>query len=191
MKSKLKIAIFASGAGSNALKIIQYFENNIHIKIDLIVSNNSNAYVLEIAKLYNIKAIVIKKINLINDELVNTLNINNINLVVLAGFLLQLPPNFIHIFNGKIINIHPSLLPKYGGKGMYGMNVHQAVKDAKDTKTGITIHYVNENYDEGEIILQKDVKVDLSDTIENIANKVHQLEYLYFAPTIEKLCLEM
>lgn len=190
MKSKFKIAIFASGAGSNALKIIQYFENNNNIQIDLIVSNKSNAYVLDIAKHYNIKTIVIKKINLINDELVNTLNTRNIKLVVLAGFLLQIPPNFIHIFKGKIINIHPSLLPKYGGKGMYGMNVHQAVKDSNDTKTGITIHFVNENYDEGEIILQKEVKVDLYDTIEIIANKVQQLEYQYFAPTIEKICLE-
>jgi phosphoribosylglycinamide formyltransferase-1 len=184
----VNLAIFASGAGSNAKKILEYFSNNTGIEVVKIVSNNPDAYVLEIAKQFNIESIIISKSVLKSEDFIKMLNDHKIDLIVLAGFLLKIPKELIEGFQGEIINIHPALLPKYGGKGMYGMHVHQAVKDANDTETGITIHYVNENYDEGKVILQEHVNIQNNDTIEMIANKVHQLEYQYFAPTIEKIC---
>lgn len=184
----VNLAIFASGAGSNAKKILEYFSNNTGIEVVKIVSNNPDAYVLEIAKQFNIDSIIISKSVLKSDDFIKMLNDHKIDLIVLAGFLLKIPKELIVGFHGEIINIHPALLPKYGGKGMYGMYVHQAVKDANETETGITIHYVNENYDEGKVILQEHVNIQNNDTIDTIANKVHQLEYQYFAPTIEKIC---
>ena len=184
----VNLAIFASGAGSNAKKILEYFSNNTGIEVVKIITNNPDAYVLEIAKQFNIESIIISKSVLKSEDFIKMLNDHKIDLIVLAGFLLKIPKELIEGFQGEIINIHPALLPKYGGKGMYGMHVHQAVKDANDTETGITIHYVNENYDEGKVILQEQVNIQNNDTIEMIANKVHQLEYQYFAPTIEKIC---
>ena len=184
----VNLAIFASGAGSNAKKILEYFSNNTGIEVVKIITNNPDAYVLEIAKQFNIESIIISKSVLKSEDFIKMLNDHKIDLIVLAGFLLKIPKELIEGFRGDIINIHPALLPKYGGKGMYGMHVHQAVKDANETETGITIHYVNENYDEGKVILQEQVNIQNNDTIEMIANKVHQLEYQYFAPTIEKIC---
>lgn len=184
----VNLAIFASGAGSNAKKILEYFSNNTGIEVVKIITNNPDAYVLEIAKQFNIDSIIISKSVLKSEDFIKMLNDHKIDLIVLAGFLIKIPKELIEGFQGEIINIHPALLPKYGGKGMYGMHVHQAVKDANDTETGITIHYVNENYDEGKVILQEHVNIQNNDTIEMIANKVHQLEYQYFAPTIEKIC---
>lgn len=184
----VNLAIFASGAGSNAKKILEYFSNNTGIEVVKIITNNPNAYVLEIAKQFNIDSIIISKSVLKSEDFIKMLNDQKIDLIILAGFLLKIPKKLIEGFQGEIINIHPALLPKYGGKGMYGMHVHQAVKDANETETGITIHYVNENYDEGKVILQEQVNIQNNDTIEMIANKVHQLEYQYFAPTIEKIC---
>jgi len=184
----VNLAIFASGAGSNAKKILEYFSNNTGIEVVKIITNNPDAYVLEIAKQFNIESIIISKSVLKSEDFIKMLNDHKIDLIVLAGFLLKIPKELIEGFQGEIINIHPALLPKYGGKGMYGMHVHQAVKDANETETGITIHYVNENYDEGKVILQEQVNIQNNDTIEMIANKVHQLEYQYFAPTIENIC---
>lgn len=184
----VNLAIFASGAGSNAKKILEYFSNNTGIEVVKIITNNPDAYVLEIAKQFNIDSIIISKSVLKSEDFIKMLNDQKMDLIVLAGFLLKIPKELIEGFHGEIINIHPALLPKYGGKGMYGMHVHQAVKDANETETGITIHYVNENYDEGKVILQEQVNIQNNDTIEMIANKVHQLEYQYFAPTIEKIC---
>lgn len=181
-----KIAIFASGSGSNAQNIIEYFSENKLVIIDSIWTNNPSAYVLERAKKFNIESFVFTKDEFRNtNSIVEKLEKRNIDLIVLAGFLWLIPVNLIQNF--KIINIHPALLPKYGGRGMYGMNVHRAVTENKDTESGITIHLVNEKYDEGEIIFQAVCPVLPSDTPEDVAEKVHQLEYKYFPSIIEKV----
>ena len=154
-KKMKKIAIFASGSGSNAENIANYFSNNPNVEISLIISNNPNAYVIERAKKLNIPSVVIIGKEMKEEKLVlDTLNKYNINFIVLAGYLLKIPTYLINNYPDAIVNIHPALLPKFGGKGMYGDNVHKAVVDANETESGITIHYVNEKYDEGEIIFQ-------------------------------------
>jgi len=181
------LAIFASGRGTNTKNIIEYFKNT-PIKVKLIVTDNPDAGVLEYAKEYDIKAVILKKNDLNNPSfLLAGLRDNDIDLIVLAGFLKLIPPEIIKAFKNKIINIHPALLPKYGGKGMYGMHVHRAVKKAGEQYSGITIHFVNENYDEGEIIFQKKIKIDPSDTPERIAEKIHSLEYKYYPEIIKSL----
>ena len=182
-----KIVLFASGSGSNAEKIILHFNKTSSVKVVRIFTNNPNAKVLEKAKKYNIPNEVFTKQEL-NEELVLQKIIKiQPDLIVLAGFLLKFPENIIKEFPNKIINIHPALLPKYGGKGMYGMNVHQAVLDNNEKETGITIHYVNENYDEGGIIFQKSVNVQDCKTVEEIAEKIHVLEHQYFSEVIQQL----
>ena len=147
-----------------------------------------SAFVLERAKKLGIKSLVFSKNDFLNtDQIVQKLQENDINLVVLAGFLLKIPKNLIKAFPDKIINIHPALLPKYGGKGMYGDRVHQAVVEAKETESGITIHYVNEHYDEGKIIFQAKCKVEVTDTFEDVASKIHKLEYTHFPEVISGL----
>jgi phosphoribosylglycinamide formyltransferase-1 len=186
----INIAIFASGSGSNAENIIKYFKDNKNIHVKLIVSNKSDAYVLERAKKLNIQSAIFNKTDFNESEkVIETLKANNINFIVLAGFLLKVPQNIIDAFPNKIINIHPALLPKFGGKGMYGDNVHKAIIQAKETESGITIHYINENYDEGNIIFQAKCEVLPTDTYQNVADKVHELEYQYFPKTIEKTIL--
>jgi phosphoribosylglycinamide formyltransferase-1 len=190
MKKKIKLAIFASGNGSNAEKIIEYFADHQVIEVALIVSNKADAGVLNIAKRYAIAANVISVKDLNRSEvMLAKLQEKEIDFVILAGFLLKIPDFLIQKFDRRIVNIHPALLPKFGGKGMYGIHVHQAVKTANESETGMTIHFVNEHYDEGQIILQKSCAVHPNDTVEDIAKNVLQLEHTYFAPEIEKICL--
>ncbi|MFD2033629.1 phosphoribosylglycinamide formyltransferase [Belliella marina] len=182
-----KIAILASGSGSNAEKIMEYFQDSEIAQISLIASNKKDAFVLERAKKFDVPTFIFNKADLEAGLLTRMLLGLEVDLVVLAGFLLKIPENLIRSFPDKIVNIHPALLPKYGGKGMYGMHVHQAVKAAKDEETGITIHLVNENYDEGKVVFQAGVEVQESDTPEDIAQKVHELEHKYFPNVIESL----
>lgn len=187
-KQTQHIAIFASGAGSNALKIIQHFQDNTEIKIALIVCNKPNAGVLKIADDYHIPTLLIEKEAFFKgNAYVPELKKHDINFIVLAGFLWKVPDTLIKHFENKIINIHPALLPKYGGKGMYGMNVHQAVIDNQETESGITIHYVNNHYDEGEMIFQAKCLISQNDTPESLAEKIHQLEHKHFPLVIEDL----
>jgi phosphoribosylglycinamide formyltransferase-1 len=182
------IAIFASGSGSNAEKIMEHFSGHKTVKVKLLISNNPDAGVLKKAKKYAIPAFIIQKKELnAAGRVVNFLNKNNIDLVVLAGFLLLVPKEIVNAFPKKIVNIHPALLPKYGGKGMHGMHVHEAVQKAAEKETGISIHYVNEHYDEGNIIFQATCPVFKEDTAEKIASKVLALEHANYAAIIEKL----
>ena len=188
--NRKKIAIFASGSGTNAQKIIEYFSENEEIIVDSIWSNKKNAFALERAKNFNIETFVFTKEEFTGSNLiVQKLESREVDLIVLAGFLWLVPVNLIQSF--PIINIHPALLPKYGGKGMYGMKVHQAVVENKDKESGITIHYVNEIYDDGKIIFQARCPVLPTDSPEDVAEKVHQLEYRYFPEVIEKVLQEI
>lgn len=183
-----KIAIFASGSGSNAENIIKHFDNDKDIEVSLIVSNKKDAFVHERAKNLHIESVTFSKSDFeTTNNVLDYLKEKNIDFIVLAGFLLKVPQNLINTYPHKIINIHPALLPKFGGKGMYGDNVHKAVKESGDTESGITIHYINENYDEGNIIFQAKCTVEETDTYEDIAKKVHTLEYMHFPSVIEKL----
>lgn len=183
-----RIAIFASGSGSNAENIANYFSNNANVDVSLILTNNPNAFVLERAKRLGIKSHIFDKNDFSkNDSILHFLSKNDINLIVLAGFLLKIPENLITSFPNKIINIHPALLPKYGGKGMYGDKVHESVIEANEKESGITIHYVNENYDEGEIIFQAKCQINDTDTANDLAKKIHELEYENFPKVIENV----
>lgn len=184
----INIAIFASGNGSNAQNIAEYFDENPDINICRIYSNKADAFVIERAKNLNIPYTVFSKKQMNEtSDIVNQLHRDNTDFIVLAGFLLKIPENIIEEFPFKIVNIHPALLPNYGGKGMYGMRVHEAVKDAGDEESGITIHYVNSNYDEGNVIFQAMIPVDTSDTPDSIAQKIHALEYEHFPKVIEQI----
>ena len=182
-----KIVVFASGAGTNAENIIKHFKKRSQGTVVGIFSNNPNAKVLEKAIFFNIPTEVFSKTELLDGKVLDKINSINPDLIVLAGFLLKFPESIIKKYPNKIINIHPALLPKYGGKGMYGMNVHQAVLDNKEKETGITIHFVNENYDEGAFIFQKSVAIDTCKTADEIASKIHKLEIEYFPEVIEGL----
>jgi phosphoribosylglycinamide formyltransferase 1 len=187
-KPMTKLAIFASGSGSNAQKIIEHFRPDTKVSISCILSNNSEAFVLERARGLDIPTRVFdRKTFYESDEIVQYLQNQGVDWVILAGFLWLIPARLIEAFPNRIINIHPALLPKYGGKGMYGMKVHQAVFQNQESETGITIHMVNEQYDEGKILFQAKCKLNSEDTPESIADKVHQLEYQYFPKVIEKL----
>jgi len=182
-----KIVIFASGSGTNAENIIKYFNAMSLGTVVSIFTNNPKAKVIERAKNFQIPTEIFSKEDLSESKVLQKLNEIEPDLIVLAGFLLKLPEDFIKQYPNKIINIHPALLPKYGGKGMYGMNVHKAVVENREKETGITIHYVNENYDEGNIIFQKKVAVLITDTPEVVAEKIHELEQENFPKIIEKL----
>ena len=184
-----RIAIFASGSGSNAENLIQFFKNDPKNQIIAVYCNKSDAGVLERAQRLNVSSFVFSKKEMTEGVVLEQLKKDQIDFIILAGFLLQLPKEIIERYSNSIVNIHPALLPKYGGKGMYGMYVHQAVKENNETETGITIHYVNENYDEGAIIFQKSVAVTPEDTPESIAVKIHELEHHYF-PTVVKNLLD-
>lgn len=182
------IAIFASGDGSNAQRIIDHFRTSKKARVSLVVSNNPSAFVLERAKNEKIPTFLINRERFWgSNEVVDHLKARNIDLVVLAGFLWLIPQNLIKAFPNRIINIHPALLPKYGGKGMYGLNVHRAVCQAGEKETGITIHYVNEHYDSGKIILQERCKVEEGDTPEQISAKVRELEHRHYPGVIEQV----
>ena len=187
MNSK-KIILFASGSGSNFKKICEYFKNDNTVSIELLISNNPKAKALQIAESFNIKTLVIDKQSFYDSDkaLINVLKINP-SLIVLAGFLWKIPSVFIAKFTNKIINIHPALLPKFGGKGMYGMHVHNAVIINKEIESGITIHYVNENYDEGSIIFQKKIKILKSDDSLEISKRILKLEHEFFPIIIQKV----
>jgi len=184
---KNNIIIFASGRGSNADNIIKHFSSFEDVTVSLIVTNRKNAGVLEIAKNNNIDFLVIEKSGLKNVQFHNTLKENGATLIVLAGFLLKIPIEFIVAFPRQIINIHPSLLPKYGGKGMYGDHVHQAVLENKENETGISVHWVNENYDEGLIIAQRKCSIKDCKTVDEIRGAVQKVEQETFPLIIEKL----
>ncbi|HSV10383.1 MAG TPA: phosphoribosylglycinamide formyltransferase, partial [Hanamia sp.] len=184
---KKKIVIFASGAGSNAQKIIDYFKEKKTAEIVLIVCNNPNAGVVQIASKENIPVLIIEKNRFKETGYLVEIQKYNPDILVLAGFLWKVPPVLIHQFPHQIINIHPALLPSYGGKGMYGNAVHTAVVAAKEKESGITIHFVDEKYDHGETILQAKCVLNENETPESLAAKIHKLEHEYFAKTIEKL----
>lgn len=185
-----KLAIFASGKGSNADKIIQYFANQDNIHISLIVSNKQQAGVLEIAHRNNIPTLLIEKTKFMEtDEYVQLIKNQGITHIILAGFLLKVPDNLINAYNNKIVNIHPALLPAYGGKGMYGEHVHQAVIQAFEKESGITIHLVDEEYDHGKTLFQAKVAVDPNDTPASLAEKIHLLEHKHYPAVIEKWLL--
>lgn len=182
------IAIFASGAGSNAQKIIDYFKDFDEVKVSLIICNKPGAGVLNIAANENIPAILIEKEkffrgNAYTDELKE----KQVDFIVLAGFLWKIPDRLIKMYPGRIINIHPALLPKYGGRGMYGHHVHAAVIAAGEKESGITIHYVDEHYDNGDIIFQAKCPVFSHDTPDSLAQRIHQLEYEHFPKVIGKI----
>jgi formyltetrahydrofolate-dependent phosphoribosylglycinamide formyltransferase len=187
---KKKIVIFASGAGSNAQKIIDYFKEKKTAEIVLIVCNNPNAGVVQIASKENIPVLIIEKNRFKETGYLEEIQKYNPDILVLAGFLWKVPPVLIHQFPHQIINIHPALLPSYGGKGMYGNAVHTAVVAAKEKESGITIHFVDEKYDHGETILQAKCVLNENETPESLAAKIHKLEHEYFAKTIEKLLNE-
>ncbi|MGB5554494.1 MAG: phosphoribosylglycinamide formyltransferase [Flavobacteriaceae bacterium] len=187
MKTK-RLVLFASGSGSNVENIVHYFHNEPNVTIAAVLTNKRDAKVLDRCNALKINGIFFNRNAFYETDCVlNMLRTFNPDLIVLAGFLWKMPEKIVEEFTNKIVNIHPALLPKYGGKGMYGLHVHQAVKDHNETETGITIHYVNENYDEGAIILQEKVVVLPQDSVDEIAQKVHALEYEYFPKTIAQL----
>jgi phosphoribosylglycinamide formyltransferase-1 len=189
-QSTYRLAIFASGSGTNAEEIFKFFKNHKQISVAGLLSNNPDAYALVRATNHDVPTMVFNRKQFREtDEVVSWLKEKEITHIVLAGFLWLIPENLIHTFPGKIINIHPALLPKFGGKGMYGMKVHEAVEAAGETETGITIHEVNEQYDEGRILFKAICLVMPDDTPEAIANKVHQLEYAWYPKVIENWVL--
>lgn len=182
------IVLFASGSGSNVENIVHYFHNDPSVTIAMVLTNKRDAKVLDRCNRLNISALCFNRPAFYDTNCVlDLLKSTEPDLIVLAGFLWKVPDSIIQNFPNKIVNIHPALLPKYGGKGMYGNRVHQAVRESGDTESGITIHYVNENYDEGAIILQEKTAIGPSDTVEDIAHKVHELEYAHFPVTLAKL----
>jgi phosphoribosylglycinamide formyltransferase-1 len=186
------IAIFASGSGTNAENIIRYFSNNNSAKVVLILSNRRDAFVLERAARHNVRSVFFdRKEFYVTGKVLRYLLLYKIDFVVLAGFLWLVPENILGQYEGRIINIHPALLPRYGGKGMFGEYVHRAVIENKDKESGISIHFVNESYDDGDIVFQIRCKVDPSDTPDTLAEKVHALEYKYYPEVIEKIVNEL
>ncbi|MCF7567312.1 phosphoribosylglycinamide formyltransferase [Sabulilitoribacter arenilitoris] len=183
-----RIVIFASGSGTNAENLIKFFHNRDNASVIQVLTNNPHAKVLERCKKLKVSALSFNRIAFTKtDNVLNILKASNPDLIVLAGFLWKFPENILNAFPNKVINVHPALLPKYGGKGMYGMNVHKAVVANNETETGITIHYVNEHYDEGAIIFQAKCEVNENDSAEDIAAKIHELEMEHFPKVVERL----
>ncbi|HNV80248.1 MAG TPA: phosphoribosylglycinamide formyltransferase [Tenuifilaceae bacterium] len=180
------IAIFASGSGTNAENMVRYFNQSDTIRIKVVLSNNPNAFVLERMGKLNIPAVVFNADQLNGGKVLEWLNSYGIDYIVLAGFLKLIPLNIIRTFPNRIVNIHPALLPKHGGKGMYGMRVHEAVIAEGDTESGITVHLVNERYDEGSIIFQTQCPVLPSDTPQTLADRIHQLEYQHYPRVVQR-----
>ncbi|MGD2033489.1 MAG: phosphoribosylglycinamide formyltransferase [Bacteroidales bacterium] len=185
------VAIFASGSGTNAQTIIEHLRKGSLGKVSIILSNNKDAYVLERAKKYNIPVYVFTKEEFYNASGIEDLLLKQkTDLIVLAGFLWLVPKSLIMAFPNRIINIHPALLPNYGGKGMYGMHVHEEVIKQKEKESGISVHYVNEHYDEGNIIFQAKCKIENGDTPESLAEKIHALEHRHLPLIVERLLKE-
>src|SRR3954468_7692304 len=190
-RSPKNIAIFASGNGSNAKKIIDYFKDNQYIIIKLIVCNKKGAGVITIAAEHNIPVLLIEKERFFSgDSYLQELQATAIDFIVLAGFLWKIPEAIISQYRYRIINIHPALLPKYGGKGMYGLKVHEAVIAAGETESGITIHYVDEHYDNGDVILQAKCSISATDAPETLAEKIHKLEHENYPRVIEECVMK-
>lgn len=186
-----KLAVFASGNGSNAEKIFEHFKEIDHVEVALLLTNNPKALVIERAKKHHVPVEVFDRKRFYDTpEIIDILRAQEIDLIVLAGFMWLVPPALVSAFPNRIVNIHPALLPKYGGKGMYGDFVHKAVLEAKEKESGITIHYVNEHYDEGQIIFQERCAVDADDTPETLAAKIHRLEHRYYPQVIENILLK-
>ena len=186
---KIKVAVFCSGSGSNAEKIFEYFKSHSQIEVCLLLVNNGKSYAIERAKKFSIPVVVCNKEQFNNGSVLTNLQDYEITWVVLAGFLWLIPAHLIAYFKDHIINIHPALLPKHGGKGMYGNFVHEAVVKNQETESGITIHLVNQHYDEGKILFQAPCAIAPTDTALDVAKKVQYLEHTYFAITIEKAIL--
>lgn len=187
LKNKTRLAVFASGSGSNAENLIRYFQGHPDIRIALVVSNRQDAFVLKRAERLNTPAVVITPTQWRQESFIKKLfSENQIDGIVLAGYLLLLPEYFIKMYPEKILNIHPALLPEFGGKGMYGMRVHYAVIDSGAGKSGITIHVVNEAYDRGKIIFQKSLKVRQGETPESLSKRIQKLEHRYYPVVVEK-----
>ena len=182
-----KVIIFASGSGSNALKIFEYFNNNQNIIIDSIYCNNPRANVINVFQKLSIKTVLFNKKELYESAFLEAITSTNPDLIVLAGFLLKIPEKMVSAFENRIINIHPSLLPKYGGKGMYGLNIHKEVILNKEKFSGLTIHYVNKEYDKGAVIFQKKIKINEKETPESLSSKVLKLEHENYPLIIEKI----
>lgn len=186
----MKIAIFASGSGTNTENIIRFFENHKTIKIALVLTNNPKAKVIHRVSKFNIKTIIFSREDIYENGIILKLLLKfRIKFIVLAGFLWIIPKNIIDNFPFKIINIHPALLPKFSGKGMYGMKIHRLVTENKEKESGITIHFVNEEYDKGQIIFQKSIFVQPNESADELAERIHKLEYKYYPKIIEKLIL--
>ena len=185
----VNIAIFASGNGTNAERLINYFNGSTQVKIKLIITNNEVAGIVNIANNYKKNLQIISKATLNNyaEQFIDFLKTEKVDLIVLAGFLLKIPEQLVKAFPNRIINIHPSLLPKYGGKGMYGKFVHEAVIAAKEQYSGITIHFVNEEYDKGEIILQEKCSINDVETIDSLAKKIQELEHHFLPLAVDKV----
>jgi len=185
---RTKIALFCSGSGSNAQKIMDYFKDSNTVEVAILMANKAGAFALERAKKMNIPTNIFDRKDFYeSNDVLNELKDRGVEWVILAGFLWLIPESLIETYPNKIINIHPALLPKYGGKGMYGFNVHKAVVTNKEKESGITIHYVNKNYDEGEFIFQASCSLDPLDSPEEVAKKVLQLEHEHFPKVIDKL----
>jgi len=185
-----RVAIFASGSGSNAENIISYFNKTQTAIVSKVYCNNKNAGVFDRCKRLQVDCVLFSREDFFKTETILSQLKESADVIVLAGFLWKIPPNLIEAFPNKIINIHPALLPKYGGKGMYGMHVHNAVKENNESETGITIHFVNENYDEGGIIFQATTQLEPTDSPEDIAQKIHILEYENFPKVIASVILK-
>lgn len=186
----IKIAIFASGSGSNAENLVHYFRQHPLIQVSLVISDRKNAFVHDRMQRLHVPCQFRPSEDFQNGTVLTVLKEYGIDYVILAGFLKLVPTDLIQAFPNRIINIHPALLPKFGGKGMYGMHVHQAVVAAHENKSGITIHFVNENYDEGEVIARFETPVLPEDTAEDVAAKIHELEMKWFPVVIERLIVE-
>jgi len=186
----IRLAILASGSGSNAENIVKYFAHSTEIEVAAIISNKADAYVLERAKYLRVPSYVMSRADMVGtDKLLNLLRELKTDWVILAGFLVLLPESIVNEYDGRILNIHPSLLPKFGGKGMYGDKVHKAVVAAHEKESGITIHKIDANYDEGTTVFQAKIRVEPLDNAEKVAQKVHALEYKFYPKVIENLIL--
>ncbi len=189
--SCIKIAIFASGSGTNAENIIKYFSNKPLCEVSLVFCNKKDAYVLERARQLNIPSVIFTKSQLEDSTYVDELlSEKDVEYIILAGFLLKIPERLLNKYHKRIINIHPALLPKYGGKGMHGMHVHEAIIAAKEKESGITVHIIDADYDKGETIFQAKCNIDKGDTPDILASKIHELEQRYFPEAIESYILK-
>jgi len=186
-----RIAIFGSGSGTNAEQILKHFEESELARVHLVLTNNKDAGIIKRARNYAMPVLIFTSEQLNSGYVLEKMRALKIDLVVLAGFLKRIPSNIIDAFPNRIINIHPSLLPDYGGEGMYGMSVHEAVVDNEEEETGITIHFVNEEYDEGEVIFQEAIEIDLEDSPKEVAYKVQELEHRHFPSVVEWVITEM